>query len=481
MRAHFGLTLLLAGSMLAGALPPALANAESMTLLRSTEPEAILSRADAVVYLYRAFAPERLRRELPASQATFLDVSTSSPLLPMLQSLCVAEALTCTGGDFLPDQPVSMPAILKMYDALLHAHTDTAVPTLPAEKRTGKTWNTAYMQWGEELGLIPAGSLMTPVTTKDLQYVLDRHSYLRSWHFTLPHAKDQLPATLDDITEDRYPTLELVRAAREKITTVRTSIQERGKTRTSLLHRQEDTVVIGRLLALDVGLRHLETFMLEHPLYYDGSFSAEERREFRELGLPEIIGVGEYDFRTNPGYRKHNIRVTLKHIHKMVLQPGEEFDYWKLMYAKGMEDVVNGWLIVEGKEVWGWGGGLCGTATAIFRGAWFSGLEITERRPHTNYYFGLYGRDMGLDATVYQNSPNLRFKNNTGHPVMLYLRYNDTQDDAKVMVLGTKHFTHFDFVKGARRGKAISHKRVLTMKDGTVWEDPLFSAYRKLE
>jgi len=460
---------------------PALASADMMTLLRSTAPDAVLTRADAAVYLYRAFEKERAGETNTSPLPNFLDVGSNSPLLPMLAPLCEAQAIRCSGGDFLPDQPVSLPAILKMYDKLLHFYTDTAADSVAEEMATSPDWNTAYMTWGENLGLIPSGALMTPVTTQQMQYLLAQHAYLRSWHYTLREGKVRLPDNLDAINDQAYPTLDAVHAAMDHIGRLRASIQDRGKVRTSLKHRSEDTIVIGRLLALEVGLRHLEAFMAEHPLYYDASFSQEEREEFQQLGLKEIIGVGEYDFRTNPSYRKHNIRATLKHIHKMVLAPDEEFDYWKLMYAKGMDDVVNGWLIVEGEEVWGWGGGLCGTATAIFRGAWFSGLEITERRPHTNYYNSLYGRDMGLDATVYQNSPNLRFKNNTGHPIMLYLRYNATEDDAKVLVLGTKHFSSFTFAKGTRRGKSIQHKRILTMLDGTVWEDPLYSSYRKLE
>lgn len=472
------LSLLVAGGIFSATLPSVLAATDPTMLLGNPTPETPVTRGQAVVYLYEQFREEIEQDSSPAPSVNFMDVPADSPLLPVLSKFCVAEAVSCTGGDFLPDQPASMPAILKMYDKLLHHYRQVPLTGLPAEKLKLPNWNEEYMSWGQERGLIPGGMLMVPVTTVAMQQFLAKDAYLDAWHYALPSASPELPKTMADINDTKITTKDGVHTLQGLVDRAQNDLNGR---RPTLFRFVQDAEVSGRLAALEIGLKQLDGFMDEHPLYYDGSFSEEERAEFRKLGLQEIIGVGEYDFRTNPSYRKHNIRATLKHIHKMVLQPDEEFNYWNLMYTKGMDDVVNGWLIVEGEEVWGWGGGLCGTATAIFRGAWFAGLEITERRPHTNYYNSLYGRDMGLDATVYQDSPNLRFKNNTGHPLMLYLRYNETQDDAKVMVLGTKHFTGFEFVKGVRRGRSINHTRILTLKDGSKVTDDLFSSYKKVE
>lgn len=471
-------TLLLCCSLLSGILP---VHASVDAPLPGITQEAVITREQAALALYKMFAEDIVAKAAPKTTPSFLDIPAGSSLIPVLSTFCEAEAISCTGGDFQPDQPASMPAILKMYDSLLHYYTTAPMPGVPEEQRQQPEWNQTYMTWGQDHGLIPDGIAMIPVSKETLTYFVAQDAYLRDWHYALTNARLHLPVSLGDITDSTITTLDEVHNYRNFIWQSDKGLQERLTQDHTIGAQTRDSMARLRLAALDLGMQHLETFMSDHPLFYDASFTPEERAEFRKLGLKEIIGVGEYDFTTNPSYRKHNIRATLGHVHKVILQPNEEFDYWKLMYAKGMEDVVNGWLIVEGKEVWGWGGGLCGTATAIFRGAWFSGLEITERRPHTNYYRGLYGPDMGLDATVYQDSPNLRFKNNTGNPLMIYLRYNETQDDAKVMILGTKHFTDFQFIKGTRRGNGITHERVITMNDGTVWDDKLYSAYAKVE
>lgn len=472
------LAQLLGCVLLATCLPVATAAFTSSSGETSITPVSTITRGEAVNLLYRQFQEDIDQTEHSMDQVRFLDVSPDSPLLPLLAHFCAAEAITCTGGDFLPDEPVSFPAVLKMYDVLLHFYTDAPIPGLAAEGRAQPNWNEEYMDWAAELGLVPNGTLMTPVTGAAMEAFLAKDTYLKEWHYAIPHARVLLPMTLEEITEENIPTRD---AVQEKLNTLY-AIQERLSNRTSTFFRSaKEHAIEARLQVIEIGLRHLAAFMDEHPLYYDASFSPEERAEFRRLGLKEIIGVGEYDFRNNASYRKHNVRVTLQHIHKVMLQPEEEFSYWKLMYEKGLQEVVNGWLIVEGKEVWGWGGGLCGTSSTIFRAAWFSGLQITERRPHSIYYQSLYGRDPGLDAAVYQDSPNLRFVNNTGNPLMFYLRYNDTKDYAYLLVLGTKHFKDFTYEKGVRRGRAIQHTRIMTMKDGSTWEDPLYSAYNKME
>lgn len=476
------LPLLLLSIPLLLSVPITLAAADVSSMMGTMAPDGTMSRAEAVLYLYKQFQSDLESDPTPVPQVSFMDLPSTSPLLPLLARFCVAEAISCTGGDFMPDQPASMPAVLKMYDHLLHHYNQVPMEGLSKEKQALPTWNEEYMHWGEEHGLVPKDMLMIPVTHGTMEKFLAKDTYLRSWYYTLPTAYPRLPESLDQVNDTNIKTKDDLNTMRDLVQRSNLSVLERLMEGTSPFRKPQDILVSTKLGGLRSGMDQLALFMDQHPLYYDGSFTEEERKEFRDLGLQEIIGVGDYDFRTNPAYRKHNIRATLKNVHKLVLQPDEEFDYWKVMYAKGLNDIVNGWLIVEGKEVWGWGGGLCGTATTIFRAAWFSGLEITERQPHTNYYNSLYGRnDMGLDATVYQDWPNLRFKNNTGHPLMLYLRYNETEDFAHLMVLGTKHFTNFEFIKGTRRGRSINHERIVTLKDGTVWKDELYSTYKQVE
>ncbi len=64
------------------------------------------------------------------------------------------------------------------------------------------------------------------------------------------------------------------------------------------------------------------------------------------------------------------------------------------------------------------GGGICQVVTTFFQTAWWSGLKVVDRTNHT-YWIGLYGLPplgrVGLDATVFQYTTDLRMKNTTGN------------------------------------------------------------------
>ncbi len=64
------------------------------------------------------------------------------------------------------------------------------------------------------------------------------------------------------------------------------------------------------------------------------------------------------------------------------------------------------------------GGGICQVVTTFFQTAWWSGLKVIDRTNHT-YWISLYGLPplgrVGLDATVFQYSTDLRMQNTTGH------------------------------------------------------------------
>ena len=62
------------------------------------------------------------------------------------------------------------------------------------------------------------------------------------------------------------------------------------------------------------------------------------------------------------------------------------------------------------------GGGLCQFATTLFNAAFFAGLPIVERHPH-DFYIDHY--PIGRDAQVAYGSQDLKFRNDTGHALLL--------------------------------------------------------------
>ncbi|MBU1179935.1 VanW family protein, partial [Patescibacteria group bacterium] len=138
-----------------------------------------------------------------------------------------------------------------------------------------------------------------------------------------------------------------------------------------------------------------------------------------DFGVSELLGRGESDFKGSPQNRVHNIQTGAKILNGILLKPGEEFSIIK---ALGEIDDEHGFkkelVIKENRTIKEFGGGLCQIGTTMFRAAIDSGLPILERRPHS-YRVGYY-EPAGFDATIYNPSPDLKFKNDTpGHILIL--------------------------------------------------------------
>ena len=87
----------------------------------------------------------------------------------------------------------------------------------------------------------------------------------------------------------------------------------------------------------------------------------------------------------------------------------------------GPIDGEHGWLpelVIKGNRTLPeFGGGLCQIGTTAFRAAMNTGLLITERRNHS--YRVRYYEPAGTDATIYDPSPDFKFKNDTPHAILI--------------------------------------------------------------
>ncbi len=145
--------------------------------------------------------------------------------------------------------------------------------------------------------------------------------------------------------------------------------------------------------------------------------------DINELGVTDVIGVGESTFYGSHLNRIKNIGRAVAILNGTIIKPGEEFSTIKLA---GPFTEANGYLpelVIKGdqikREV---GGGMCQIGTTLFRTAMNSGMPITERRNHSlvvNYYFDPVNRNPGTDATVYDPVVDFKFMNDTGNYLLL--------------------------------------------------------------
>jgi vancomycin resistance protein YoaR len=106
-----------------------------------------------------------------------------------------------------------------------------------------------------------------------------------------------------------------------------------------------------------------------------------------------------------------------------VIAPGETFSYNKVVGPRTAErGFLEGQMIIGSLVLPSIGGGVCQTATTLFNDAFELGLPILERTNH-NLYLSHY--PLGRDATVSWGGPDLVFRNDLKHGLLIKSSYTD--------------------------------------------------------
>lgn len=156
-----------------------------------------------------------------------------------------------------------------------------------------------------------------------------------------------------------------------------------------------------------------------------------------DLGIRELIGSGVSHFAGSIENRKYNVGLAASRINGVLIPPNEEFSFVKTVGdISGASGYKQAYVIKSGRTVLDDGGGVCQVSTTIYRAALNTGLPITERTAHA-YRVGYYeqGFPPGLDATIYSPTVDLKFKNDTGHHILVQARVEGT--DLYVDLYGT--------------------------------------------
>ena len=139
------------------------------------------------------------------------------------------------------------------------------------------------------------------------------------------------------------------------------------------------------------------------------------------MGIKELVATGTSLFHGSIPNRIYNIGLASGRLNGVLVKPGEIFSF-----AKAVGDVSKltgykeAYIIENGRTILGDGGGVCQVSTTLFRAALNAGLPIEERNQHA-YRVHYYEEDSGpgIDAAVYVPSVDLKFKNDTGHWLLI--------------------------------------------------------------
>lgn len=194
--------------------------------------------------------------------------------------------------------------------------------------------------------------------------------------------------------------------------------------RVEVASRQIIPEQLGRSLDVDASLAAMQLALQDGTPKVSAVFRRQEpRRRAKELSqvrFDNVVAYFEtpYDRSERSQARTFNLRHAAQKLDGTVLLPGEIFDFNATV---GPRDEAHGFqvaqVIAEGELVDGIGGGTCQISGTLHGAAFFAGLEIVERYPHTrpSAYMKL-----GLDAAVAYPAMNFRFKNDLPFPIVLH-------------------------------------------------------------
>ncbi len=159
------------------------------------------------------------------------------------------------------------------------------------------------------------------------------------------------------------------------------------------------------------------------------------------FGIKDLLGVGVSDFSGSAKNRIKNISNAVKKLHGVLIAPDEVFSTLNYTAPFTTSSGYLPELVIKGDQITPEiGGGLCQIGSTLFRVAMNSGLPIVERRNHSlviHYYSDPRNGNPGTDATVYDPAPDFRFKNDTGHYVLLDADMNTTRGILTFRLWGT--------------------------------------------
>jgi vancomycin resistance protein YoaR len=147
-------------------------------------------------------------------------------------------------------------------------------------------------------------------------------------------------------------------------------------------------------------------------------------REAQALGIREKLVSYTTEMGPSSANRIHNVHLMADYVDGTIIRPGEVFSFNRVVGPRTPErGFLEGQMIVGSLLLPAIGGGVCQTATTLFNDAFQAGLPVLERHNH-GFYISHY--PFGRDATVSWGGPDLKFRNDLKHGILIKSSYTDS-------------------------------------------------------
>jgi vancomycin resistance protein YoaR len=142
------------------------------------------------------------------------------------------------------------------------------------------------------------------------------------------------------------------------------------------------------------------------------------------LGITRKLASFTTEMGTSSSNRIHNVHLMADDIDGTVIEPRKLFSFNDVVGPRTPErGFLEGQMIVGTLVLPSIGGGVCQTATTLFNDAFELGLPILERHNHSLY---ISHYPLGRDATVSWDGPDLKFRNDLKHGLLITTSYTDS-------------------------------------------------------
>lgn len=162
--------------------------------------------------------------------------------------------------------------------------------------------------------------------------------------------------------------------------------------------------------------------------------------EANDMGVKELVGRGTSLFVGSIPNRIYNLTLAAARLNGVIIAPGEVFSFNKAVGdVSSLTGYKQAYVIQNGRTVLGDGGGVCQVSTTFFRAILDAGYPVIERNAHA-YRVHYYEEDSGpgIDAAIYTPTVDLKFKNDSGHALLVQSYVNPDEMRLTFEFYGTK-------------------------------------------
>lgn len=131
-----------------------------------------------------------------------------------------------------------------------------------------------------------------------------------------------------------------------------------------------------------------------------------------------------YSYYVNNKDRTTNLKIASKKINGTIIQPGETFDFNKVVGSRtSSKGYKKAHVFIGGDGVaMGLAGGICQVASTVFNTALIANVQIVERHQHSQRVSYV---PLGRDAAISGNVQNFKWKNNTKYAIKVGMTVKD--------------------------------------------------------